>query len=103
MAGRTGGGQVLCKIARMLKRWSVLLKPDKQAALELIAQRLLEEGSSPPRISWDAYTQQQASSLDRSRGGHFQSDFTTAPLTTPTPNDGLTRLLVVQPVASYVL
>ena len=34
-------GRVLCSIARMLMRWCVLLKPNKQAKLQRTAQHLL--------------------------------------------------------------
>ena len=53
-----GEGQILGSIAKMLKRWRVLLKQEKLAMLDHIAQHLLEMGSSPSRIRWDISTQQ---------------------------------------------
>ena len=63
-----GEGQILGSIAKMLKRWRVLLKQEKHVGLDHIVQRLLEEGSSPPKICWDSSTQLQVSSLVRSPG-----------------------------------
>ena len=45
-----GEGHILGSIARRLKRWRVLLKQEKPAGLDHITQRLLEAGSSTPKI-----------------------------------------------------
>jgi len=55
--------------------------------LEHIAQELLKVGSSPPRICWGVFTQQQASSLARSLGDHSNSASTAASLTVQTTPD----------------
>ena len=91
-----GEGQILGSIARRLKRWRVLLKQEKHVGLDHIVQRLLEEGSSPPKICWDSSTQHQVSSLARSPRVQSRPASTAAPLIGPTTLDACAIAINVQ-------
>jgi len=98
--GWRGIGQVLCSIARMLRRWSVLLKPDKQAKLECTAQHLLEEGSKPPTLGGSSSPLQESSS-NLSRGDLSRLVFTAAPPTIPMSSEVWGFDPILQPIAVY--
>ena len=63
---------VLCKSAKMMRRWKVLLKPDKLMELERLIEALEKRGAGPARIAWSSST---SSSLGASRSPRHRSAF----------------------------
>jgi len=57
---------VLCKSARMMRRWKVLVKLDRRTELEHLATELEKRGTGPERITWTRSTTAQTSSSEAS-------------------------------------